>query len=189
MTVYFDNERIERAMLAVLQADFPAALVTVAARWALEDPEDLPGVVTWGDPGYNPTAIEKSYSDYPYVEVLASERSQSDRPGAITDQRGGQQQRIPVTISFILVSSDIPTVNKIAKRYAEALCVVLDDNHRITAEAGRNFKQEGAVPVISLSLPGRYSKHTTVGKQGANMHSTKGQYWMIAGTVETVLYG
>lgn len=188
-TTYFDNERIERAVLAELQSSFPAALVTVAARWVSVDPETLPSVVTWGNPGYDPTAIEKNYDYYPYVEVLAGDRSPSDDPGARTDQWAGQEQQIPVTVSFIVVAADVETVNKVAKRYSEALDLVLQESPLFAAETGRNYKQRNRAPIITLSLPGRHSKYNAAGNQGGDMFSEDDEDWMIAGTLETTVYG
>lgn len=188
MTLYFDNERLENAVLAVLKSELSAALDTIEARWTA-DPLTLPDVVTYGDPGLNPNAIEQSYDYYPYVDVFAGERNPSDQPGARSDQYAMQLQTVDAIVSFVVVEDDVATINKLAKRYAEAIDLVLQNNPVFEAATRRRFKQDGRLSRVAISGPGRYSQYDTVGRQGADTFSPDHESWMVAGTLEITLNG
>jgi len=189
-TTYFDNERIERAVLTALQSDFQTHLDTVAARWASVDPLDLPSVVTWGEPGYDPSAIDKPSSYYPYVEVVAPDRNPSESPGARTDQWARKECTVSLVVSYIVVEEDVATLNKINKRYAEAMDLFLSANPRFEAAERRNYKQDGKrSPEISLLTASRHRKNPVQGRQGGNLQREVYVDWMAGGTLELVLHG
>jgi hypothetical protein len=144
----FDNERVARALLTVLESELPDALDAVEALWVTEGvPVTLPDPVEYAF-GHMPTVLERASSELPVVAVISANREPRD--GAAW---GYQDEGITLYVDFFIVGSDETTCNAIANRYAQALVTVLQDNRVV-----EGYKQADWKPAINLSEASRHPK-------------------------------
>lgn len=144
----FDNERIARAVKTRLEARLTAALSTVAAGWAGEDPVALSTVATWFY-GHKPTVLELPSTAFPFLAVLPVGRS----PERGQYGWGFQDQNPRVYVDWFVVAEDETLADKVCSRYAEA---VLDVVQGQRAYAG--YDQVDYEPSVDLSEASRHPK-------------------------------
>jgi len=144
----FDAEKTGRALQARLQARLSGALDVVEATWVTEgDPLALADPVTWFF-GHKPTVLEMDSVAFPFVAVVVAERT----PQASPARWGYQEQDLNLFVDFFVVAVDETTVNKVACRYAEAICAVLQEEQYINA-----YMQADWEPEVHLSEASRHA--------------------------------
>ena len=172
----YDNERILKAVLTLLQANLADELDAVEALWQATDPVTLPDPVTWFE-GHKPTVLELPSMSFPFVAVLVPNRTPEEGQAG----RWGYEETLhDVMIHFFVVAADEATVAKIAYRYAEAIIRVLQSQRVIGEYAQRHYE-----PAVSLSVASRH----TVGGTSGDAFSEEEVDYIRMGEVATTLEG
>jgi len=144
----FDAEKTAKALQTRLRTRLASALDVVEATWITEgDPIALPEPVTWFF-GHKPTVLEMDSVAFPFMAVVVAERMPQARPA----RWGYQEQDLNLFTDFFVVATDETTVNKIACRYTEAICAVLQEEQYINA-----YMQADWEPEVHLSEASRHA--------------------------------
>lgn len=138
----YNAERIVDTYTTFLQENLADALDAVEVLWA-DDPVTLADPVTWYK-GYNPVLLEMPSTSFPFVGLLAGERRPERGENEVASW-GYQEQEVTLFIDYFVVGDSHADVNRMAYRYAEAICNVLQSEKSPGGYPQWNFE-----PLVSL---------------------------------------
>lgn len=150
----YENEAVMRAIQTLLEDELTDALDVVEASWQAVDPVALPDPVAY-HPGYKLTILELPSTSFPFVSILAPNRSPFESQAG---RLGQEDVRIEAALHVFVIADDEATVTKLAHRYAEALVNVFQANQVIAAHAQRHWE-----PAVRVGVTERHAKGGTSG--------------------------